>query len=145
MRLFRSFLLRTGLILSTTAVICLLLMMITLAIQMQYTTSTFMGMLFGLMFVWLLINWFLVRKLDPELSMESARLVFPAGIILSLALSFLLSVYLKELIPGDEGFQHLILPFVGVGISCYLIVRCFDVKWLRPESEVAYMEESGNR
>lgn len=97
------------------------------------------------MLLWLVINWFLIKKLDPELSMESARLVFPAGIILSLVLSFLLSMYLKDLIPGDEGIQHFILPFVGCGISIYLVVRCFDVKWLRPEQEVAFMEDIDNR
>ena len=145
MRLFRSFILRIGLILSTTAAVCLLLMMITLMMQVQYDSTMYIGILFGLMLVWVLINWILVRKLDPELSVESARMVFPAGILLSITLSFLLSVYLKKLIPGDEGIQHFVLPFVGMGVSVYLVVRCFDVKWLRAESEIAFMEDIDNR
>lgn len=145
MRLFRSFLLRTGLILSVTAVVCLVLMMITLLIQMQYDSAMYTGLLLCLMLVWLLINWILVRKLDRELSLESARMVFPAGIVLSLVLSILFSIHLRDMIPGDEGIQHLTLPFVGLVVSIYLIVRCFDVKWLRPESEVAFMEDLDNR
>jgi hypothetical protein len=134
-----------GLILSTTAAVCLLLMTITFFIQIQYDLVMYTGMICGLMFLWVLINWFLVTKLDPELSLESARLVFPSGIILSLLLSFLFSVYLKDLIPGDTGKQHYVLPFVGLGISVYLLVRAFDVKWLRTEDEIAFLEDLENR
>ena len=145
MRMFRSFLLRLGLILSTTAVICLFLMTTTLALQKQYGSTQFVGLLFAVVFIWFIINWFLVRKVDPELSLEVARIVFPCGILFSNLLSILLSFYLKDLIPGAEGREHFILPFVGLGVTFYLIVRCFDLKWLRPEEEIAFLERMDRR
>ena len=145
MRMFRSFLLRLGLILSTTAVICLLLMTVTLALQRQSDSAMYCGMLFGILFAWFLFNFIMVKKVDPELSLEVARIVLPSGILFSLLLSSLLSMYLKDLIPGNEGREHYILPFVGLSVSFYLIVRCFDLKWLRPEEEIAFLDQMDRR
>ena len=145
MRMFRSFLLRLGLILSTTAVICLFLMAATLLLQKQYNSAQFVGLVFLVVFLWFICNWFMVRKIDPELSLEVARIVFPCGILFSNLLSILLSFYLKDLVPGTEGREHYILPFVGAGVSFYLIVRCFDLKWLRPEQEIAFLERMDRR
>ena len=142
MRMLRSFLLRLGLILSITAVICLVLMVATLAIQNQIEAAKFCGLLGFLLLVWLLFNWYIVRKIDPELSLEVARIVFPAGMVFSLLLSSTLALYLSDMIPGDEGKQHMILPFVGVGVTFFLVVRCFDLKWLRPEEEIAKVDRA---
>ena len=141
MRMFRSFLLRLALILSTTASICLVLMAATLGIQKDRQGMYFFAALFGILFLWMIFNWFVVRRVDPELSVEVARILFPAGMVLSIALSVVLAMYLKEIIPGDEGHQHWILPFVGLGVSFYLLVRCFDIRWLRGEDEIASLEE----
>lgn len=145
MRMFRSFLLRLGLILSTTAVICLLLMTATLALQKQADSAMYCGMLLGILFAWFIFNLVMVKKVDPELSLEVARIVFPSGILFSLLLSSLLSMYLNDLIPGNEGREHYILPFVRLSVSFYLIVRCFDLKWLRPEEEIAFLEHMDRR
>jgi len=139
--MFRSFLLRLSLILSTTASICLFLMAATLGIQEQEDGMIFCGTLFGIIFLWLIVNWIVVRKVDPELSVEVARVVLPAGAVLSIVLSILMAILLSEMIPGSEGKQHYILPFVGVGVAIYLIVRCFDIKWLRGEEEIVMLEE----
>lgn len=103
------------------------------------------GMLFGILFAWFIFNLVMVKKVDPELSLEVARIVFPSGILFSLLLSSLLSMYLNDLIPGNEGREHYILPFVGLGVSFFLIVRCFDLKWLRPEEEIAFLEQMDRR
>ena len=121
--MFRSYILRLSQILSLTAVICLLLMSATLGIQKQTDSMVFFAMLFLIMLAWFFVNWFVVRKVDPEISMEVARILFPSAAILSICLSGLLSLYLDELIPGQDGMQHLILPFVGIGVAFYLIVR----------------------
>lgn len=142
MRMFRSFLLRLGLILATTAVICLVLMTATLGIQGLSEGAAYCGTILLLVFAWFVFNWYIVRKIDPELSLEVARMVLPAGMILSILLSSTLSMYLAEMIPGEEGKEHFILPFVGFGITAYLIVRCFDLKWLRPEEEIAFLERA---
>lgn len=141
MRMFRSFILRLSQILTLTAVLCLLLMLATLFIQKQAEAVYFIGMIFMTILVWFLVNWYVVRKVDPEVSVEVARILFPSGAILSICLSGVLSLYLDTLIPGREGSQHLILPFVGVGVAFYLIVRCFDIKWLRGEDEINEMED----
>ena len=140
MRMFRSFILRLSLILSLTAVICLLLMMATLGIQRQMDALYFVGMIFITLLVWFLINWYAVRKVDPEISMEVARILFPSAALLSICLSGLLALYLDQLIPGNEGSQHMILPLAGIGVAVFLIIRCFDIKWLRGEEEIAEME-----
>ncbi|MEX0325006.1 MAG: hypothetical protein AB3N33_02840 [Puniceicoccaceae bacterium] len=139
--MFRSFILRLSQILTLTAVLCLLLMLATLFIQKQAEAVYFIGMIFMTILVWFLVNWYVVRKVDPEVSVEVARILFPSGAILSICLSGVLSLYLDTLIPGREGSQHLILPFVGVGVAFYLIVRCFDIKWLRGEDEINEMED----
>ena len=141
MRMFRSFILRLALILSTTAVICLFLMAATLGLQGATQAMPFISMVFGIVLIWFLFNWLIVKKVDPELSVEVARILFPSGALLSLVLSVVLAMYLDALIPGTEGRQHWILPFVGIGVAIFLVVRCFDIKWLRSEIEIITLEE----
>ena len=141
MRMFRSFILRMALILSITGTLCLLLMALTLGIQGLRDGMVFSGMLFAIVFVWLVVNYFIVKKVDPELSMEVGRLLFPSGAVLSIILSSVLAMYLEAMIPGDEGRQHYILVFVGVGVALFLLVRCFDIKWLRGEEEILLLEQ----
>jgi hypothetical protein len=139
--MFRSFLLRLTLILSTTATLSLALMAATLGIQGLPDGMIFCLLLFGLMLIWLAVNFVVVRKTDPEISVEVARLLFPSGAILSIVLSFVLSMTLEGMIPGTEGKQHYIIIFVGLGIAFFLVVRCFDIKWLRCEAEILSLEE----
>ena len=101
----------------------------------------FCGVIFAVLLVWSLVSWYIVRKLDPELSVEVARMVLPSGALLSIVLSSVLSFYLDDMIPGMEGKEHMILPFVGIGVAFFLIVRCFDIKWLRGEEEIIDLEE----
>jgi hypothetical protein len=138
--MLRSFLLRISQILSLTATISLFLMTATLGIQKETASMYFTGTLFIILLLWWTGNSYVIKKVDPELSMEVARLLFPAGAILSLCLSIFMAIYLAAMIPGDEGKQHLIIPFVGIGIALFLIVRCFDIKWLRGEEEIIEME-----
>jgi hypothetical protein len=139
--MFRSFLLRMTLILSTTATISLLLMAATLGIQGLTDGMIFCLMLFALVLIWLAVNYIVVRKTDPEISVEVARLLFPGGAILSILLSLWLAMILDGMIPGSEGKQHYIVLFVGLGIAFFLMVRCFDIKWLRGEAEIVSLEE----
>jgi hypothetical protein len=141
--MFRSFILRMALILSSTAALCFLLMALTLGIQKEAESMQFSGILFAVMLVWVPFNWYIVRKTDPELTVEVARLVLPAGAVLSIVLSGLLSLYLDGMLPGEEGKQHMILPFVGFGIAIFLFIRCLDIKWLRGEAEIVMLEERG--
>lgn len=140
MRMLKSFTLRIALILSITGCVSFLLMAITLGIQGDQEGMKFCGMLFGLLFVWVLINHFIVRKVDPELSVEVARLLIPSGALTSIFLSYLLAMVLDDMIPGTDGKQHWIIIFVGIGVTFFLSIRWFDVKWLRAEEEILNIE-----
>lgn len=140
MRMFRSFLLRMVLILSLNATIGFGLMAATMAMQDFQQGLVFTSLLTGLLFLWLVINWWMVRKVDPEISLETARFLYPAAILLNPLLSWNLAIYMQSLLP-IEGLQHVIQYFVGFGISVFLIIRLFDIKWLRPEEEVSLYED----
>lgn len=140
MRMFKSFILRLALILSITGSISLLLMAITLGIQEDVKGMTFCGSLFGILLIWVLVNYIVMRKADPELSVEVARLLIPAGAILSIFLGYLLSMVLDDMIPGTEGKQHYSVLFVGFGVAFFLFIRWFDIKWLRAEEEILALE-----
>jgi hypothetical protein len=112
----------------------------TFSIHKQTDSMYFFGTVFTVLLIWVLFNWFIIRKVDPELSMEVARIVLPSGAALSLVLSFVMSLFMNELIPGSEGKEHFILPFVGLGVAFFLVVRCFDIKWLRGEAEISLLE-----
>jgi hypothetical protein len=135
MSIVRSFLLRISIVLLSTTMVCFLVMGASLAMQslrdeMQY--SLMLALLFGLL---LGLNVFFIRKAQSELSMEVARLLFPSGAVLSVLISILFLQWLDDLIPGD-GRQHWVMIFVGLGIASFLLIRCFDIKWLRSEEEI---------
>jgi hypothetical protein len=46
-----------------------------------------------------------------------------------------------EQVVSAEGKQHLILLFAGIGVATFLLIRCFDIKWLRAEEEIVALEE----
>ncbi|WP_163964187.1 hypothetical protein [Oceanipulchritudo coccoides] len=141
MRMLKSFVLRIILILSLTGTVSLLLMALTLGIQQDQEGLVFCGTLFGILLLWVGINAYVVKKVDPELSVEVARLLIPSGAVLSIFLSYLLAMILDDMIPGTEGKQHWIVLFVGLGVAFFLFIRWFDIKWLRAEDEILNIEE----
>ena len=144
MRMFRSFVLRLSLILTMTAAICFVLMALTLLLKGDIEGMEFCFIISGLLLFWLVVNYIIRRKVDPELSVEVARILLPAGAVLSMALSAFLSLFLEGMIPGDEGKEHFILPMAGAVVAVFLFIRCFDVKWLRLEEEIVALEERGD-
>jgi ABC-type enterochelin transport system permease subunit len=143
--MLRSFLLRVTMTLSATAAICLLLITATLYIQNLHERAIFTLSLMGIVLLWFFINVVVVRKIDAEVSAELARFLFPGSGILAIALSGSLALYMDSLIPGDEGKQHWMLLFVGLGVAFFYGVRCFDIKWLRSEIEIKALEERDRR
>lgn len=135
MTIVRSYLLRISVVILSTVTVSFLVMGASLAMQslqdeMQY--SLILALLFGLL---LAFNLFFIKKSKTELSMEVARLLYPSGAALSLVISILFLQWLDDLIPGD-GRQHYVMIFVGLGIGVFLLIRCFDIKWLRSEDEI---------
>lgn len=137
MRVFLSLMLRMSFILSVTAVMCLILMVITLYLQKEQGAMAFTGLVSSGLLIWTLINGYLIKLFDPELSAEVAKVLFPTGAVLAICLSFVFALQLDFMIPGTEGKQHFVIPFVGLGVATYLVVRCFDIKWLRAEIEIS--------
>lgn len=82
----------------------------------------------------------LIVKTDQEIVVEVARMLYPGGALASLTLSFLLMVWLDDLVM-EEGNQHIPVLFVGFFVAGFLILRCWDIKWLRNEEELQRMEE----
>ncbi len=140
MRMLRSFFLRIALILSTTALLCLLLMAATFWIQGQYNDLVFTSVLAALALLWVVCNWLVVRIVDSELSYEVARLLLPSGMVLSVILSWLLAEVLRDMLRSGKGIEHYVLLFAGIGVAVILGIRCFEIRWLRAEAEVAATE-----
>lgn len=135
MAIVRSYLLRISVVILATVTIAFLVMGASLAMQslqdeMQYCLM--LALLFGLL---LGFNLYFIKKSKTELSMEVARLLYPSGAALSLVISILFLQWLDDLIPGD-GRQHYVMIFVGLAIGVFLLIRCFDIKWLRSEDEI---------
>lgn len=143
--MLRSYSLRLLLILSTTAAVCLLLMGLTMVLQQDMERAVFLFALAVIFVVWIVINYVVVRKVDPELSFEVARLLIPSGVLFSMTLSIYLSTILDAMIPVVEGRQHWVLFFVGFGVSVFLGIRALDMKWLRAEEEISKLENLGRK
>jgi hypothetical protein len=115
--------------------ICLLVVGATFALQSMHEEMKYAFVLASLCALLLLGNVLLLRKVKIELSLEVARLLYPTGAALSVVISFFFMSWLSDLIPG-EGKQHFVLIFVGLGVAGFLLIRCFDMKWLRSEDEI---------
>lgn len=139
MRVLRSFLLRQTLILLSTALICVVLMIATLYIQQVSQYMPLLSTIAGILVVAIFFTRFIISKIDSELSAEVAQLLYPGGIVLTIFLGWILSLYLKDLIP-EEGIQHHVVLIAGIGVAAFLGVRCFDIKWLPSEAEIADLE-----
>lgn len=135
MAIVRSYLLRISVVILATVTISFLVMAASLAMQSlpdEMQVCLILALLFGLL---LGFNVFFITKSKTELSMEVARLLYPSGAAISVVISFLFLQWLDDLIPGD-GRQHYVMIFVGLGIGVFLLIRCFDTKWLRSEEEI---------
>lgn len=144
MGILKSFFLRIPIVLLSTITICQLVMAGSLGLQsmvsqMQY--SLILALLFGLL---LGLNLYFLRRARLELSMEVARILYPTGAALSFMISLLFMLWLDDMIPGD-GREHYVMIFVGLGIAIFLLIRCFDIRWLRSEDEIqANLKRNGN-
>ena len=112
-------------------------MTVTLAMQGIYEALVFSSVLMVGSAIWLGLSWFLQRRIDPELSQEVACYLLPSAALLCIMLSTLISILMSDFIPGTEGRQHMLLPLVGIGVAVFMVIRMFDIKWLRIEEEVA--------
>jgi hypothetical protein len=137
--ILRSFLFRLSQILALTTGLCLAPMSITFYVQLMVDRGHFFALLAVPFFAWAIVAHFVIRKIDPELIVEVARFLYPAGAVLCLALSIFLSILMRPLVP-EEGSQHWILVFVGLGVAVFLGVRCLDIRWLRTLKEIEFIE-----
>lgn len=135
MLVIKSFFLRLSQILSFTAFVGLLMMSATCYLQFLPDAGLAFLLWAVPFFLWTLFAQLLIRRYDPELIVEVARLLYPAGAILSLGLSIWLSIVLANTLPEPE-LRHLIVVFSGIGVVVFMLIRCFDIRWLRTREEI---------
>jgi hypothetical protein len=116
-------------------------MLATLALQMVYEPLSVLGILCAVLLAGIAFTEFIIRKLDTELSAESARLVYPTGAVAAPLLSWLLSMNLQGMLP-EPGNSHLVVVLAGLSITVFMVIRIFDIKWLPSEEEVMELEKS---
>jgi hypothetical protein len=124
-----------------TWLVCTLIMLATLGIQMVYEPLSLLGTLCGVLLVGIGFTEFIIRKLDTELSAESARLVYPTGAIAAPLLAWVLSMNLQGMLP-EPGNSHLVVVLAGLSVTVFMVIRIFDIKWLPSEEEVMELEKS---
>jgi len=140
MRVFRSLALRLSQILASTAAICFLLMAATTAWQQTFELSIVYGILLLLSMIWVVFTFFIIRHFAEELLSEVARILYPAGAVLSLFLSVLLALVLQGQLIETRG-QQFVLILAGFMIFIFLCIRCFDIKFLRSFEEIEHIED----
>lgn len=141
MRLLKSVLLRLIRILLATSCICLVLMAATLYLQMAPDDVPFLLILAAVLGAGLAFTSFIIKNLDSELSAEVARILYPSSALLCVVMGWMFSVYLEDMLP-DEGMQHWVVALAGASIAVFMLIRCFDIKWLPSEAEIADLERS---
>lgn len=133
--LIKSIFLRLSLIMSTAAAVCHILMAGT-AFLMMDTTSAGSYALWSLGFALLALIFLpLVNRFDNELLKEAAVIIYPAGAILSIFLSLLLAMNLKEAMVIEDS-RHLVVILGGVAMVVAMAIRCLDIPWLLTKEEL---------
>jgi len=131
----KGIILRLSQILSATAAINLLLVGGTLVFKARneeaMTYALYSG---GMWIVWAILSFFVMRS-TMELVREVAIVVYPVGALLSLALSVFTGYTVEAMIENPE---REIWTFIlaGVLVAIVMIIKCFDIQWLRMAEEV---------
>ncbi len=122
-------------ILSLNAAICYALMSAT-AYLMHDQSQMLIFLYWVLGFVSVsLIAFLLVRRFDSELLRDVAIFLYPSAAVISLVMSFLLSLTLKDTM-GIEDRRHLVVIFGGVAMVVSMGIRCLDIPWLLTKEEL---------
>lgn len=139
----RSFILRLSQILAASLAVYCSLSSITLWLQGLPRLSTGYALASGAAVLWVLISHFIIRKVDVELVLEVARILYPVGAILTVTLSILLAFELNALLELAEGreteLEFLVLILAGVMIAIFLCVRMLDIRFMRSAEEIRLM------
>jgi ABC-type uncharacterized transport system permease subunit len=132
---FKGILLRLSQIVSAAAAINLLLLGGTMLFKARLDEAVnFALMSGGAWILWAVLSLFVLRS-TVELVREVAIVVYPGGALLSLALSVFCGYYAESLIENPE---REIWTFISAGvlIGITMIIKCFDIQWLRTAEEV---------
>lgn len=92
----------------------------------------------GYWFLWGLVSVFIIRS-PVELVREVAIVVYPLGAILSLVMAVYFGYAMEGLLekrelPAEREIWTFILA--GVLIAVVMVIRCFDIQWLRSVEEL---------
>lgn len=102
------------------------------------SARTYLFYALGLWFFWA-VSSVLVWRSTVELVREVAIVVYPLGAILSIGLSVFFGFRMRAMVI-EQGLpeQREIWTFIlaGVLIAIVMVVRCFDIQWLRSVEEL---------
>ncbi len=78
-----------------------------------------------------------IRQFDPELTLEVGRLVYPAGMLVSIGGAVLSSQYV---IAGFPDVSRVYYSFILAAclLVAFFVFRMFDLKWLRSWREIHF-------
>ena len=132
---FKGILLRLSQIVSAAVAINLLLLAGTMVFKNRLDEALDFALYSGGAWIfWAILSLFVMRS-TMELVREVAIVVYPGGALLSLAVSVFSGYYAESLIENPE---RQIWTFIcaGVLIAIVMIIKCFDIQWLRMAEEV---------
>lgn len=133
---FKGILLRLCQIVSAAVAIYFLILAGTLAFQSQmdaaYRFAVISG---GVWIVWAILSLFVMRS-TVELVREVAIVVYPVGALLSLVLSVVFGYWMESMLVKEPEREIWTFILAGVLIAIVMIIKCFDIQWLRTADEV---------
>lgn len=139
----KDILLRLSQIVAASSAIYLLLIAGTLFFQVRLEEMSTFLIYSGLVWiVWAVLTFFIVRS-SAEFVREVAIVVYPGGALISLILSVISGYYMESMLQDP---QREIWTFIlaGVLIAIVLIIKCFDIQWMRSADDLMHKNPGPN-
>ncbi|MFP4541718.1 MAG: hypothetical protein ACLFR7_08805 [Opitutales bacterium] len=131
----KAVLLRLSQILFASIAIYLLLIAGTFFLQVRFEDAIqFASYSGGVALLWAIATFFIWRS-PAELVREVAIVVYPGGALASLALAVAMGYWMESMLVDPER-EIWTLIMAGVMIAIVMIIRCFDIQWLRSAEEL---------
>ena len=140
----RSYFLRLSQLMAASSTVFLLVMIGTLLLQRQIGEAISLSLIASITAFWWLVASVIVSKVDPELTIEVARLLYPTVGLLSLLLSIVLGLVLIEMVTHPVS-QHISVILAGILFLIVMGIKCFDIRWLRSAEELHFVRRQGEK
>jgi len=139
----RSYILRLTQILAGSTTVYLLVMIATLVLQDQGSETVSLGLAGAGTSLWWLISSIIISKIDPELTIEVARLLYPTAGLVALVISVVLGFRLQDMVSYPVAQQWSVI-LAGILVLLVMVIKCFDIRWLRSMDEIQFRSRSSS-